>query len=374
MEKLTFVGIGRLGLCSSLVFEKAGFDVLGVDIFENYVKALNNKQYTSHEPYVVDYLKNAKNFRATTNLKEGLEFSDNIFIVVQTPNGGGLNFYDHSILSNLLVKINNLKVQNKNLIVCCTTMPEYLKNVGRHLIRDCKNTTINYNPEFICQGNIIKDFENPDMILIGQETEQSGAKIQSLYEKLFINNQRKPRYCRLSNTEAELVKISINGFITTKLSYANMISDLCDELNGDKKKVLRAIGSDSRIGNKYFNPGYSFGGPCFPRDTSALQIVLEKRGISSVLIKGTKAYNDAHIKYQANQIYKECQYKMISNYVIEDICYKENSVIPIIEESAKLKIGMALLKMGLKVTIKDVPHMIIEVRKEYGCLFEYIEK
>ena len=152
MEKLTFIGIGRLGLCSGLVFEKAGYNVLGVDIFPGYVEALNNKQYQSHEPLVVDYLKNSKNFRATTNLKEGLDFSDNIFIVVQTPNGGGLNFYDHSILSNLLVKINNLKVQNKNLIVCCTTMPEYLKNIGQHLIRDCKNTTINYNPEFIAQG------------------------------------------------------------------------------------------------------------------------------------------------------------------------------------------------------------------------------
>jgi len=374
MEKITFVGIGRLGLCSSLVFEKAGYNVLGVDIFPGYVKALNNKQYKSHEPKVEEYLKNAKNFRATTYLKEGLEFSDNIFIVVQTPNGGGLNFYDHSILSNLLVKINNLKVESKNLIICCTTMPEYLENVGKHLIRDCPGTTINYNPEFIAQGNIIKDFENPDMILIGQQTEQSGAKIQSLYEPLFINNQRKPRYCRLTNTEAEIVKISVNGFITSKISYANMISDLCDKVGGNKKNVLRAIGSDSRIGNKYFNPGNSFGGPCFPRDTEALRIVLEKRGICSDILKATKKYNEEHVKIQAKQIYEEVNSKCSREYTIEDICYKENSVIPIIEESAKLKIGMELLKMGLKVTIKDVPHMITEVRKEYGCLFEYIEK
>ena len=374
MEKLTFIGIGRLGLCSSLVFEKAGYNVLGVDILSGYVKDLNKKQYKSHEPKVEEYLKNSKNFRATIDMKEGLEFSDNIFIVVQTPNGGGLNYYDHSILSNLLNKINNYKVENKNLIICCTTMPEYLENVGKHLIRDCKNTTINYNPEFIAQGNIINDFENPDMILIGQDTEQSGKKIQKLYEKIFINNQIKPTYCRLTNTEAEIVKISINGFITSKISYANMISDLCDKVDSNKKNVLRAIGSDSRIGNKYFNPGNSFGGPCFPRDTEALRIVLEKRGICSDILKATKKYNKEHIKFQANQIYKECVSKMIYNYIIEDICYKENSVIPIIEESAKLKIGMELLKLGIKITIKDVPHMIIEVRKEYGSLFEYIEK
>ena len=251
-------------------------------------------------------------------------------------------------------------------------MPEYLENIGKHLIRDCKNTTINYNPEFIAQGNIINDFENPDMILIGEGNKQSGEKIQSLYESLFINNERKPRYCRLTNTEAEIVKISINGFVTSKISYANMISDLCDKVGGNKQNVLRAIGSDSRIGNKYFNPGNSFGGPCFPRDTEALRIVLEKRGICSDILKATKKYNEEHVKFQTNQIYETLNGK--TEYTIEDICYKEDSVIPIIEESAKLKIGMELLKKGVKVTIKDVSHMLTEVRKEYGCLFQYEEK
>lgn len=374
MENITFWGVGKLGLCSALIFEKVGYSVLGVDIFPEYVEALNNKQYKSYEPKVVEYLENSKNFKATTSIKEGLEFSDTIFVIVQTPNGGGQNFYDHSILSNLLMKINNLKPKNKDFIICCTTMPGYLKNVGKYLIRDCENSTINYNPEFICQGSIIRDFENPDMILIGEENKRVGDKIQSLYEKIFVNNERKPRYYRLSQTEAELVKISINGYITSKLSYCNMISDLCDKIGGDKKKVLRAIGSDSRIGNKYFSPGLSFGGPCFPRDTEALRIVLEKNNICSDIIKATKKYNDEHVKFQTKQIYDKLVVTSLCEYTIEDICYKDNSIIPIIENSAKLRIGMELLKLGIKVYIKDVPHMLNEVRKEYGCLFEYIEK
>ena len=219
MEKLTFIGIGRLGLCSALVFEKVGFDVIGVDINQSYVDMLNNKQYKSHEPYVVDYLKKSKNFRATIDLKEGLEFSDNIFIVVQTPNGGGENFYDHSILSNLLLKINKLKPKNKNFIVCCTTMPGYLENIGKTLINNCENCTLNYNPEFIAQGNIIKDFENPDIILIGQDTEESGLAIENFYKKIFENREKKPRYCRVSLTEGEMVKISINGFIYNLIHF-----------------------------------------------------------------------------------------------------------------------------------------------------------
>jgi len=104
-----------------------------------------------------------------------------------------------------------------------------------------------------------------------------------------------------------------------------------------------------------------------------LRIVLEKRGICSDILKATKKYNEEHVKIQAKQIFLN-EITTPREYTIEDICYKDNSVVPIIEESAKLKIGMELLKMGVKVTIKDVPHMITEVRKEYGCLFEYIEK
>lgn len=372
MQNLTFIGIGRLGLCSALVFEKVGYNVLGVDIFQNYVDQLNKKIYKSHEPYIEEYLQNSKKFYATTNLDKGLNFSDYIFIVVQTPNGGGENFYDHSILSSLLVNINKRKIKNKHFIICCTTMPGYIENIGKTLIEDCENCTINYNPEFIAQGNIIKDFENPDMILIGQDNEKIGKKIEELYKPIFGDNQ--PKYCKLSLTEAELVKISINGFITTKLSYANMISDACDRLGGNKYKVLNAIGSDSRIGNKYFRPGNSFGGPCFPRDTQALSIVLEKLNLNNDLINSTRKYNDEHNKIMAENILLNLKEKNETTYIMEDVCYKENSEIPIIEESAKLKIAKYLVNKGIEIYIKDKKHMINEVKKEYGNKFKYIYK
>jgi UDPglucose 6-dehydrogenase len=371
MKNITFIGVGKLGLCSALVFEKAGYNILGVDVSDSYVKSLNKKTLISHEPSVMEYLKNATSFKATTSLKQGLKHSDLIFIVVQTPNGGGENFYDHSILSNLLEKINSLKPKNKDFIVCCTTMPGYLERIGSFLLKDCVNCTINYNPEFIAQGSIIRDFQNPDIILIGEQTIDSGNKIQEAYEKVFINNERKPRYCRLKLTDAEIVKISINGYVTTKISYANMISDLCDKLGADKVNVLRSIGSDSRIGTKYFNPGYSFGGPCFPRDTEALRILLERNEICSSIIKSTREYNEVHVDVMVKKIMNNLEN---DNCVIEDICYKANSVVPIIEESAKLKIAKKLVKNGIKVFIKDVPHMLSEVRKTFGDMFEYIEK
>jgi len=164
---ITVIGVGRLGLGLALLIEKSGYNVCGVDIFPDYVDCLNDKTYKSKEPEYENLLKNSKNFHATTDLKKGLEFSDMIFIVVQTPNGGGERFYDHTILSNLLVKINKHKIKNKDIIIGCTVMPGYIDEIGKMLIEDCMDTTLNYNPEFIAQGEIIKGFENPDIILIG---------------------------------------------------------------------------------------------------------------------------------------------------------------------------------------------------------------
>jgi nucleotide sugar dehydrogenase len=311
-------------------------------------------------------LQYSKNFHTTTSLEEGLQFSDIIFIVVQTPNGGGNRFYDHTILSTLLVKINKYSVKNKDIIVGCTVMPKYIDEIGKLLIKDCENTTLNYNPEFIAQGEIIKGFLHPDIILIGSEKKELGDKLKEIYSNFIVSN---PKYCILTPLEAEIVKITINGFITTKLSFANMISDVCDECGADKHKVLNSVGSDSRIGNKYFRPGYSFGGPCFPRDTVALKQFVNKQQINSDLLTATTKYNEEHVKYQTNQLLKENPGK--EEFEFTNICYKENSKIPIIEESAKLKIAENISRMGKKVIIKDEVQLINECKKEYGKLFDY---
>ena len=365
MSNITILGIGRLGLGLALLIEKAGYNVLGVDINEEYIKQLNNKTFKTKEPEYEDLLLNSKNFKASNNLEEGLKHSDIIFIMVQTPNSGGNKFYDHSIVSNLLQKINEKKVENKHIIVGCTLMPKYIDEVGSFLLSDCKNTTLSYNPEFIAQGEIIKGFLNPDMVLIGTHSEELGEILREIYSKIVKTN---PKYCIISPLEAEITKITINGFITTKLSFANMISDVCDSIGANKEKVLDSIGSDSRIGNKYFRPGYSFGGPCFPRDTRALALFVDQNNINNELLLSTTKYNQLHSDFLTQKLLDENR----EEYVIENICYKENSKIPIIEESAKLQIAKKLVQSGKKVTIKDEIQLINEVKKEYGILFKYI--
>lgn len=364
-NKITFIGVGRLGLCIALTLEHSGYSILGIDTNEEYVKSLNSKTFTTYEPYVEKLLKGADKFRASTNLKEGLDHSDIIFIMVPTPNGGGNNYYDHIILSNLLLKINSLCPSNKTFVIGCTVIPGYNDKIGKSLISDCVNCTLNYHPEFVAQGSIINNYTNPDIILIGESDVRSGDLIEKICLSVVEN---KPKVCRMPVLEAELTKISLNGFITTKIAYANMIGDLCNNMNANKDLVLAAVGSDSRVGQKCLKAGYSYSGPCFPRDTKMLSYVLRSNNVGSDIPDAVHISNESHVDNQVCEIFKSIKGNSVT---ISDVCYKENCHIPIIEHSAKLKIAYKLAKLGIKVTIVDRQHMINEVRKEYGNIFNY---
>jgi nucleotide sugar dehydrogenase len=365
---ITIIGVGKLGLGLALLFEKAGYNVLGVDIAQEYIDNLNNKTINFPEPHYTGLLKESKNFRATSSLKEGVEFSDLIFIIVQTPNSGGDKFYDHSILGNVLSRINSFKPKHKDIIIGCTVMPTYIDKIGKLLLEDCEDCYLSYNPEFVAQGEVIQGFKKADIVLVGTDNPNLRPKLEQVYTSIM---ERSPTFCFMTPLEAEIVKITLNGFITTKISYANMVSDLCDRLGADKHIVLNAIGSDSRIGTKYFKPGYSYGGPCFPRDTRAVKLLMEQNDINSDLLSATDKYNQSHIDYQAIKMMGRDPFTSI---IIEDVCYKENSHIPMIEESAKLKIAKFLVEAGKTVIIKDREDIIKEVKKEYGNIFQYETK
>ena len=264
-------------------------------------------------------------------------------------------------------------------------MPHYIDQIATPLLYRSLNCSINYNPEFVAQGDIVKGFENPDMILVGTTVPSILNPIMTdMYTRM---TKTQPIFSFMTPLEAEIVKISLNGFITTKISFANMVSDLCDEAGANKHTVLNAIGADSRIGRKYFQPGLSFGGPCFPRDTRALKKLMDQHGVPSDILKATTEYNNYHNEQYAHHLATDSPQKQTvlsavdcSTFIrddkvvyrFKDVCYKPNTHIPIIEESAKLKIAEVLVKKYKKqVSIEDTPAIISEVKKEYGTLFQY---
>jgi len=364
-DKVAIIGCGRLGLCTALIMEKSGYDIVGVDVFPSYVDLLNKRKLESLEPQVSEFLAASKKFRATTSIDEAINHSDLILILVDTPTGVAEKSYNHSNLSRVLSQINDRKVSNKHVVICCTVLPGYIATVGRFLLRNCVNTSLSYNPEFIAQGSIIANFLRPDMVLIGEGSKEAGDVLEGIYRRVALNQ---PVICRMSAESAEITKLSINCFITMKISYCNMIGDIADKSAGaDKYAVLNAVGADSRIGTKCLKPGYGFGGPCFPRDNRALAWYAQSVGIQPMLSHATDNYNKFHAQLMVDDLIAENR----DLYVFEDVTYKDGCAVPIIEESQKLTVARLLINKHKKVLIRDRTLVIREVEREYGSIFQY---
>merc|ERR1711988_368789 len=364
-KKITIIGCGRLVLCLALCFDRAKYDVLAVDIFPDYVRQLNDRTFSSKEPRVNEFLAEADKFRATTDIKEGIEHCDILYVLVDTPSTGGNRHYDTSKLGNVLAAINAHKVKNKHVIIGCTIMPGYIRNIATHLLRDCENVSISYNPEFIQQGDIIRGFLNPDMVLIGEGCKEIGDHMVQLYNDVCENQ---PVMGRMAAESAEICKIAINCFITTKISYANMVGDIADRTPGaEKNEILQAVGADSRIGGKCLRPGFGFGGPCFPRDNRALGGYAESIGIKPLIPIATDQYNSLHTQIMIENRLAENR----SEYTFSDVAYKPQCPVPIIEESQKLAVAAGVARAGKRVTIEDRDFIIACVRAEFGNMFDY---
>ena len=357
------IGIGKLGLCFALTIEKCGYNVVGVDISQEYVDLVNEKTLESSEPDVETFLKASKNLTATTSLEQAVKHSNILFVVVATPslpNGR----YDHSQVDTLVDNLELLGKQNeeKHFIVCCTTMPGYCDSIKERL--NNLNYTVSYNPEFIAQGTILKNQAYPDMILIGEGSQEAGDVIQAIYEKHTLNE---PRICRMSPTEAEITKISLNCFLTTKIAYANMIGDIVISSGGDPKTVLAAIGEDTRIGPKYLGYGYGYGGPCFPRDNRALAIYAKDLGIDALISIASDESNADHLDYQVKQFIENNDKE--KEIVFDYVTYKPESTLLV--ESQQLAFAVEIAKSGFKINIKEREEVIAHLRSKYGDLFTY---
>jgi UDPglucose 6-dehydrogenase len=362
-DNISVIGVGKLGLCLALNLENSGFNVMGCDVNNDYIEELNNKKFISDEPKVTELLKNSTNINFTTSIKNTVSFSNIIFIMVATPSTED-GKYDHRQIESVLNQLESFGKQDekKILIIGCTTFPGYCDTLTKRL--ESLNYSLIYNPEFIAQGNIINGQLYPDMVLIGEKEETDGAIIESIYKKMCLNT---PTISRMSLTEAELTKLSINCFVTTKISFANMIGDLCNKLNISHENVLKSIGSDSRIGNKYLNWGYGFGGPCFPRDNRALGILCKENEIEPKIPTASDEYNNLHSNYQTEFLYKN---SVKDNKIkIDGITYKKGSVL--IEESQQLKVAENLADKGVEVTVVDAEQVINQVKKIKGDKFKY---
>lgn len=364
-KRAGFIGLGRLGLCTALKFEQAGWDILGSDVFPSYVDSINTKTLHSKEPDVDQALRSSTRLRATLDMREVLNHADLIFILVATPTAAGEEAYDTTTLSKVLSDISELRPVKKHIVICSTVMPGYIAKTGSFLLEGCDGCTLSYNPEFIAQGEIMKGLAEPDVVLIGEGSQDAGDILQCIYEE---STHNEPRICRMSPQSAEIMKLSVNCFVTTKISFANMIGDIADATPGaDKFDILSAVGGDSRVGSRCILPGYGFGGPCFPRDNRALGCYARSVGVEPTICDATDLYNRLHADAMANVLLA----KGLDEYVINDVAYKPRCPVDIIEESQPLEVAKRLVRAGKRVIINDRSAIIQLVKRTYGRIFGY---
>ena len=221
--------------------------MIASDVREDYVERLQNKVIFTNEPHVQDYLSQSENIEFTTDNQKLIDESDIIFTLVQTPSLED-GSYDVSAVWKVVQDLQNSNTEGKSFVVGCTTNPGDCDEFQKMLDMD-----VYYNPEFIAQGSIIKDLQNADMVLLGGK----GKHLDALKELYYLIQYgfKDANIHTMSAKAAELTKIAINCFLTTKISYANMIGEVLalSKLDTEIDTVLNAIGSDSRIGNKYLN-------------------------------------------------------------------------------------------------------------------------
>lgn len=361
MNKIAIIGIGRLGLCFALNLEKSGYHVFGIDTNKEYINQLNTKSFQSNEPEVEHYLKSAQHFYPSTNsniiFEEGCEY---IFLLVPTPSTSDGSF-SHKYIDEVvteLISITPNDSKTRHLIIGSTVMPGYCNELFDKVNQ--YGYTVSYNPEFIAQGSIMRDQQYPDQILIGEGHAEATHFLKEMYQKMCVSS---PEVHVMNLKSAEICKLATNCFLTMKISFANAIGDLATATGGEPEKILKAIGADSRVGSKYLNYGYGFGGPCFPRDNQALIQFASQTNLPLHLSEATIKVNQEHLDYQLKQ-YENLEQDF---YTFEYVTYKKDT--DIIEKSQQLELAVALAKKGKKVVLKNSLHIKDKLEQLYPNYF-----
>ena len=344
--KIGVIGAGRLGICFALLCEQAGYDVLVSDVREDYVKNLRNKFISTNEPEVSKLLSTSPRLSATNSNSKVIRDCDIIYTLVATPSKRD-GSYDVSAVWDVVQDIKKVKkVQGKAFVVGCTTNPGDCKEFQNEL--DKSGVDVFYNPEFIAQGTIINDLRTADMVLIGGKRNDTYDQLCEIYNRI---QETSPKISIMSTTAAELVKLAVNCFLTTKISYANMVGQVM-ALSGMEEEiptVLGAIGDDSRIGRKYLNFGFGFGGPCLPRDNRAFASHAKKLGLDYNLGDTTDNFNNEHATFIKDYfVYRNPQNLP---FYFDYVSYKKGT--DILTESQQYRLCVDLLDDGYEVYIND---------------------
>ena len=296
MSKIAVIGTGYVGLTTSIGLASLGHHVVGYDVDPAKVELLQAGTLPIHEPGLGEILEDvlkSGNLKTTSELSEAVTDADFVFTCVPTPQDEDGSADLSYVISASAAMKDFLKAGA--VVVTKSTVPVGSAQIVEDAIGR-SDVEVASNPEFLREGAAVYDFQNPDRIVVGARSNEVAQKVMELYSKIDC-----PKVLT-SQATAELIKYASNSFLAIKLSYVNDIAALCEAVGADSREVLHGMGLDTRIGNRFLEPGPGWGGSCFPKDTKALESIANSFGVELPLITTAIASNESAHKRVADRV------------------------------------------------------------------------
>ena len=368
--KLCMIGTGYVGLVSGVCFSDLGNDVICVDNNKKKVNSLKQGSIPIYEPGLEELvLKNCKNKRLkfSTQLKESVNKSDIIFICVGTPTKKNGSAADLSQIYNVAKEIGN-SINKYKIIVTKSTVPITTGDlIEKILKKKNKNNQFSVvsNPEFLREGEAVRDFNFPDRIVVGSNDKKSNKILKTLYSPLISKGAQ---YLNTSRRGAELIKYASNAFLATKITFINELANLCEKIDIDIEDISIGMGLDKRIGGRFLRAGPAYGGSCFPKDTKAIINTANKFRTDLSVVKSVVKSNEKRSGLLHNRIYKLLK----NNLKKKKICFlgvtfKANT--DDMRDSASLTMIPALINKGAIINYYDPTGFKNEFKKYKNVSF-----
>ena len=344
---LVVIGTGYVGLVTGVCFASLGHSVSFIDLDENKVLKLKDKQVPFYEPGLEEHFQNNETFSRmsfTSSYEEiKWEETDVAFICVQTPNNLETNSVDTRFLESAITEINNLN--NRKLVVTVkSTIPPYeIEKVCNKVGMD-KNK-ITFNPEFLREGTAIEDFFQPDRIVIGGNDPEKLLVLRELYKDFDAE------LIETDPISSQLIKYLANTYLPLRLSFVNEAARLIDYSNGNQEDVLKGVGLDSRIGSHYFRPSPAWGGSCFPKDLIEVNNFYKEGEVTLPLISNIIESNDIQTKWTVDKLTSILSNENINSVLLIGAAFKEDT--DDLRNSPTLDIYKMLLQKDVNTNIYD---------------------
>ena len=348
------IGTGYVGLVSGVCFSDLGNDVICVDNNKKKVENLKNGIIPIYEPGLEELvLKNYNNKRLkfSTNLKDSISKSDIIFICVGTPSKKNSKSADLSQIFNVAKEIRS-SISKFKIIITKSTVPvttgdEIEKIISQKVSK--KIFSVVSNPEFLREGEAIRDFTYPDRIVIGTKDKRSNKVLKNLYSPLISKGAK---YVNTSRRAAELIKYASNAFLATKITFINELANLCEKINVNIEDISIGMGLDKRIGGRFLRAGPAYGGSCFPKDTKAIINTAEKFKTDLSVIKSVIKSNENRSSLLLKKVFDILKGKIKNKKIcFLGVTFKANT--DDMRDSSSLSMIPSLIKKGAKVNYFD---------------------